>query len=112
MRSHKPRRRPAYYTVWALRDGTVVAAGETGRKPLPSQRRRWGKIDEDGVWQEFNQVATHMAELQERHWIAMQVSITSRLNSRRAIRELVLPRLGGLEERLDAIARTLGIEQS
>lgn len=41
----------------------------------------------------------------------MQASITGRLNTRRAIRELVLPRIAELERRLEMIARHLGVEQ-
>ncbi|MEE8153890.1 MAG: hypothetical protein V3T53_02900 [Phycisphaerales bacterium] len=43
------RTKPAYYTVFALKDGTVMSAVQT-RKPLKAQLRPRERVDVDGIW--------------------------------------------------------------
>jgi len=96
-----------HYEVHALKDGCVLLAVPTRK---PSSRTRGGeavRIDEDGIHQ------THVIALDTFTQGIPEVSrmahaaIAGRLNTRRAIRDLVHPRLDQLEQRLERIEAKL-----
>ena len=88
--------KPAYYSVLCLRDGTVLH-GHQIRKPRGSRSER------DGVSYRYVRKAESFAETCDRETIICQLAIVNRLNTRQAIRDLLLPRLDAIERRLSAI---------
>lgn len=114
----RQRRRPMHYTGHSLHDGTVLAMYPV-RKPTPHIIKRDKlKIDEDGVCQEFAGAGRELSDVHNETRMRFQDIIAMRLNTRRAIRELVLPHLLKLEQdlndlhnRLDAIQGMLASRQ-
>jgi len=109
MSKFKPR--PTYYTVHALRDGTIWFAIQT-RKPKKSGNVA-PQIDEDGVhdWYVDEDEPNRLSDWGKglRHG-----AVANRLNTRRAIREQVEPKLdellrlvGELGERLSRVEQLL-----
>ena len=102
----KPRR-PTYYTVSCLRDGTVVAAFPV-RKPAPKILKRDKlRIDADNVCREYVRSGSEIGNAMYEGRIRFQDIISNMLNTRRAIREIVLPRLGDMETNLAALQSQL-----
>lgn len=100
------RRKPAYYLTYGLKDGTITAVLQT-RKPLKKSLRRGEKIDEDGVYRTYVHECSDYQDLEDRHYVTRHVALAGRLNTRRAIRELVLPRLDEIASQLEAINQRL-----
>lgn len=97
------RRRPTYYHVSCLRDGTVLAAYPT-RKPTPHMLKRDGqRIDEDNVCSEFDRSGSELRDVNNDTRTRFQDIVANALNVRRAIRQLVLPRLDEIESQLAAL---------
>jgi len=97
-----------YYTVIMLHDGTVLAA-----RPIrkPSQRpsnplRR--KIDPDGVAVEWAESGRDLADIHNDGRTRFQDIIAVNLNTRRAVRDLVLPRMAGLQAEVLGLREQLG----
>ena len=100
------RKRKAYYTVFALRDGTIHAVSQT-RKPRKSSARPRPRIDEDGVhtWYMDNMVsAKDIAE-----WMrgSYHSTVATCLNTKRIVRERVESRLDEADERMGAMQEQL-----
>lgn len=96
------RRRPAYFIVWCLKDGTVLTAIQC-RKPHPNEMRDGRRIEADGVCRRTIRTAEDLSESSETDKIIFQVSMAAALNMRQVLRDLVLPRLEAIERRLDAL---------
>ena len=78
------------------------------RKPLPKTiKREKLKIDKDGVCREltFSEIEFSHLPLEKR--VHLQDVISNRLNTRRAIREMLLPQFAKLQEDLNEIRRQL-----
>ena len=104
-----------HYYAHCLHDGTVIA-GYPIRKPVPKVIKRDRlKIDEDGVCREWAGAGKELSDVQNESRMRFQNIIAIRLNTRRAIRELVSPQLLKLQEdvncmrdQLDEISKILG----
>ena len=100
------RRRAIHYTVLSLHDGTVLGAFPV-RKPSPRVlKRTHRKIDADCVCEEFSSAGGHLRNPDALGVTRMQDILANRLNARRTIRNLVLPRL----ELLEAAVTRLGAQ--
>ncbi len=89
----RQRRRPMHYTGSTLHDGTVLAMYPI-RKPTPHIIKRDKlSIDEDGVCREFAGAGRQLSDVHNETRMRFQDIIATRLNTRRALRELVLPAL-------------------
>jgi hypothetical protein len=104
----KKRRKPTYYEAFSLADGTILLACPV-RKPSRRVLKDYRvEIDTDGVgfetlkndWHTFRE--PDCEERRRRHDL-----IANRLNVRRAIRDLVLPELTALAERLSRLEQQI-----
>lgn len=97
-----------YSVTFAFSDGSVFGCGPE-RKPATRRIKEEGiRIDEDGVFREYLYSADGM-----RSWTAEQrekasTILANRLNTRRAIRELVVPELAELKAMLLDVQERLG----
>lgn len=90
--------RSMHYLVRELRDGTVIGAFPI-RKPSPAELRKVGRpIDADGVAEAHFGSVREMVEVSDETRTRQQDLIAANLNTRRAIRSLVLPELVALHE--------------
>ncbi len=112
-RKKKPKRRIVYSHASCMPDGSVFACGPD-RKPTEKRIKNDGIfIDEDGVFRESKYGATdwHAWEVDQR--VKLVTILANRLNTRRAIRELILPELEAIQSTLADIQKRLErIEQS
>lgn len=104
----RQRRRPMYYTAGrSLHDGTILAAYPV-RKPLPKTiKREKIRSDEDGVCKEFAGAGKELSDVHNETRMRFQNIIATRLNTRRAIREMVLPCLIKLQSDVNEIRNQL-----
>jgi hypothetical protein len=93
-----------YFQVTSLRDGTVLAA-HVVRKPTPHVIKRDGlRIDADNVCKEHVSSGTHLlSDTSYDGRTRFQDILSNSLNVRRALRDLLLPRLTAVELELAAI---------
>lgn len=100
--------RKAYYSVHALRDGTIWLAFET-RKPRRRKHCREPKIDEDGIhrWL-FTEKEEEVNRLSDWGKGVFYTSVATCLNMRRITREHVTTRLDRIEERIAGLQEQLG----
>ncbi len=100
------RDKKTYFTVFALRDGTITTVLES-RKPRQDQLRRGQRIDEDGVYQEHTTDARTYENHTDAQRIQKHITIAGAINTRRAIRNLLLPKLKEISEQLFAVQERL-----
>ena len=107
----RQRRRPLYYYASCLYDGTIVASFPI-RKPIPKTIKQDKiKIDEDGVCDRgWYTSGREFSDVNVENRFRFQDIIATRLNTRRAIREMVFPyfkklekEIGEVNEKLDCI---------
>jgi len=99
----KPGRRPIYYRAFALHDGTVTAAVPI-RKPPKRERCH---VDPEGVAIEYADSGRQFSDVNDENRTRFQDIISVNLNTRRAIRELVLPRVAELHAEIHALREQL-----
>jgi hypothetical protein len=100
--------RKTYYSVHALRDGTIWLAFET-RKPMRRKRCREPKIDEDGVHSWFlTEKEEEVDRLSDWGKGVFHTSVAVGLNMRRITREHVTTRLDRIEKRMAGLQEQLG----
>jgi hypothetical protein len=97
----KFRKKPAYYSVHAMRDGTIWLA-------VP-HRKPYGKksvTDEDGIFQWFleEDIPSGMYDGAK---CVQDTTVTTSLNVKRIVRNQVEPKLDLILERLDEIQKRL-----
>jgi hypothetical protein len=103
----RQRRRLMHYTGSTLHDGTVLAMYPI-RKPTPHIIKRDNlSIDDDGVCREFAGAGRQLSDVHNETRMRFQDIIATRLNTRRAIRELVLPALLKLQTDMDEVRNQL-----
>lgn len=103
MRLPRKKRRPMHYHVVSLYDGTITAAMPK-RKPAPRVMKRDGlRVDPDGVIKEWLGAGQELSDWNNESRFRFQNIIATNLNTRRAIRELVLPVLAELREEIAAL---------
>lgn len=100
--------RKAYYSVHALRDGTIWLVFET-RKPTRHKHCREPRIDEDGIhdWF-FTEKEEEVNRLSDWGKGVFYTSVATCLNMRRITREQVTRRLDRIEERIAGLQAQLG----
>ena len=103
----RQRRKPLHYTARCLYDGTVIAA-YTVRKPLPKIIKRDRlRIDEDGVCIEWLGPGRELSDVNNETRTRFQDIIATKLNARRAIREMVLPELATIRQEIATLRSQL-----
>lgn len=106
-RKKKPRRRMVCSFTFGFHDGSVIAVGPN-RKPSDRKLKEDGLyLDEDGVFHEnyYSPTSWQSWEIDERRRVTG--ILANRLNTRRAIRELVLPELNTLHESIESLREQL-----
>lgn len=108
------RRRPMYYTAHLLHDGTVLSAFPIRRPSKQELRLYRTRIDADGLARVWADAGKDLCDVQNETRTRFQDIVANRLNTRRAIRQLVLPSLvatleeiGKLRVQLDRIEAML-----
>ena len=101
-----------HYWASALYDGTVLAAFPV-RKPTPKRIKQDNlRIDEDGVCQGWLSAGKQLRDGRDENRFRFQNILATSLNTRRALRELVLPRVSELNTEVVAMRTQIGhIEQ-
>ena len=95
-----PRKRALHYSAISLHDGTILAAYPM-RKPAPRIMRRDGmRTDADGVTRTFPGAGHELSDVRNESRMRFQDIIANRLNTRRALRELVVAPLAELPRRV------------
>jgi len=103
----RQKRRPMHYSAICLYDGTVKAAYPV-RKPIPKViKRDKSRIDEDGVCHEWMQAGKELSDVNNETRMRFQDIIATRLNTRRAIREMVWPYLSKLQKDMQDVRNQL-----
>lgn len=103
VRKRKTRRRIVHSTTFGFRDGSVVACGP---EPKPSAKRikeEGTYIDDDGVFRESYYGPNYWKTWDLKQREKAVTVLANRLNTRRAIRELVLPELASIQATLTDI---------
>src|ERR1043166_9570036 len=99
--------RNTYYTAFCLKDGTVTSALPKRRPSKRIMKRDHLGLDADNVCKEYvssgRQLLTIPLEERRRFIDIFAIS----LNSRRALRQIVLPRLAAIEAQLGAVSDQL-----
>ena len=99
----RQRRKPVYYAVTGLNDGTVMAAYPV-RKPAARIMKRDGqKLDADNVCREFMGNYVGAFKLDDPGRLRFFDIFANRLNARRAMRELILPEIQAVREEIAAL---------
>jgi hypothetical protein len=106
-RRKKPRRRDVYSIAFVFPDGSAFSCGPE-RKPSDRKIKEDGLyIDEDLVFKEHKYGADEWGSWPEDRRRELGQIMAIRLNTRRAIRELVLPKLEAIENSLSRIESRL-----
>ena len=103
----RQKRRHMHYSAICLHDGTVTAVYPV-RKPIPKTiKREKLRIDEDGVCHELAGAGKELSDVSYEGRTRFQDIIATRLNTRRAIREMVFPYLLKLQKDMDDVRNQL-----
>ena len=103
----RQKRRPMHYSAHCLHDGTVIAAFPV-RKPIPRTiKQEKLRIDEDGVCREWAGTGKELSDVSNESRTRFQDIIATRLNTHRAIREMVCPYLLKLQKDMDDVRNQL-----
>jgi hypothetical protein len=104
----KRRRRPVYYTLISMNDGTVLSAYPI-RKPASRIMKRDGdRLDADYVCKDF--MGSHIGSFKfnDPNRFRFFDIMANRLNTRRAIRELALPEIQALQAEIAGLRNEIG----
>ena len=99
----RQRRRPMHYTTHSLHDGTILAAYPVRKPPPKTIKRDKIRIDQDGVCHDYAGAGKELSDVHNESRMRFQNIIATRLNTHRAIREMVLPRLEKLQGDINEI---------
>lgn len=103
----KPVKRPTYYTAICLRDGTILCALPT-RKPIRRiLKRDKQSIDVDNIIESWRTSGGEYRTIDMPRRERFMGIMTNSLNTRRNLRDLVLPTLDAIETRLSRIEAML-----
>lgn len=105
MRRYRPRRRSVYFSVTAMHDGTVLTAVPIRKPAGRIMKRRCQKPDADNVCDERRGSYVESFPIDDPGRLRFFDIMANRLNTRRAIRELVLTRLDEMDRRIEAIQK-------
>jgi hypothetical protein len=108
-----------HYTSLGLHDGTVLSAWPIRKPPRRVFKRECSPIDPEGVVKEHTRTGEEISSVDNTERWRPQTVIAINLNVRRALRELVLPRLAetlgkveSLKGQLDRIEALLSSERN
>ncbi len=102
-RKKKPRRRDVYSIAFVFPDGSAFSCGPE-RKPSAKRMKVDNMfVDDDLVFKEHMYGTTDWHAWPDQHRRELGQIMAIRLNTRRAIRELVLPELKVIQDSLHAI---------
>ena len=103
----KRQRKEQHYLTIGYRDGAVTACLPK-RKPSAKSLEFMGDVvDDDFVYREYHQSADEIFELPAEVSVRLVDVLANRINTRRAVRELVLPELKAIRESLETIHQRL-----
>ncbi len=103
MGKRKRNRRPVYYTITSMNDGVVLSAYPV-RKPASRIMKRDGdSLDEDNVCKEFAGSYVRAFKSDDPGRFRFFDIMANRLNMRRAIREVAMPKLEAVEAEVAAL---------
>jgi hypothetical protein len=103
----RPRRRPMHYTAFSLYDGTVIAARPIRKPIFRTKRQEEAAIDQDGVCQEWLEAGKELSDINNEGRTRFLDIISTRLNTRRAIREMVIPHLVKMESDIEELRKQI-----
>ena len=104
----RQKRRLVYYRELSLYDGTILAVWPS-RKPLPKTMKFENiKIDEDGVCDKGRYDAgKDISDSYNKNRFRFMDILANRLNTRRAMREIIIPHLSKLENEVESLHQKL-----
>jgi hypothetical protein len=103
----KKAHRPVHYVTTSYRDGAVVACFPD-RRPSKRKLKQDGlRIDDDLVFRERTYGSAEFARWDVEFRVRVSDLLANRMNMRRTVRELVLPRLVALQTTLGDLAKRL-----
>lgn len=103
----RPRRRPTYYTAITLHDGTVTAAFPIRRPSKQELKQDGRRIDADGVAKGHALGGRELGDARNEERFRFQDILATRLNTRRALRELVAPEIEELAQEVRGLRAQL-----
>jgi len=96
-----------YYFATRLYDGTVTAAYPI-RKPLPKRiKEEKLRFDEDGICRGWLSAGEYISDIKEETRCRFQDIVSNRLNTRRALRDIVSPQIAKLQKDVDKVLKEL-----
>ena len=98
------RKQTCYYRVEGTKDGIVLFAFPT-RKPRKTRHGPKIQIDEDGIHNWYN--ADDHTSLNEVGRTVSYTALATALNTKRIFREMIVPHLQGITERMDELMQRL-----
>ena len=107
VRKQKPRRRDVYSIAFVFPDGSAFSCAPE-RKPSDKRIKEDGvHVDADFVFREYKYGPSDWHTWPDNHRRELGQIMAIRLNTRRAIRELLLPKLEAIQASLDDIQSRL-----
>jgi len=103
----RARRRPMHYLATMLHDGTVLAAYPIRRPSRQTFKQDKLRVDPDGVTIEYAESGSQLRDVHNDTRTRFQDLIAANLNTRRAIRAMVLPALANLQSEVRALRAQL-----
>lgn len=108
-RKRKSKRRMVYGVTFGFHDGSVLAFGPE-RKPSAKRIKEDGiHICPDGVFREYFYGPTYWHTFDDDARKELTRTLANRINTRRAIRELVLPELDAIKESLEKLHERISL---
>ncbi len=101
------RRRKMHYHASSLHDRTVLAALPIRKPSQRIMKQYHARVDADGVVEESSRNGMELSDPRNETRTRFQDIIATNLNTRRAIRDLVLPALAALADDVEALRRDL-----
>ena len=109
----RQQRRQVYYDAISLLDGTVMAAIPVRKPTRKTMKRDSLKIDAEDVCRESLRAGKELSDVRSENRLRFLDIIATALNTRRALREIVLPELTSIREEIAALRSHLDrIEQT
>ena len=103
----RQRWRPMYFSAHTLNDGTVLAAFPIRKPSKQALKQNHARIDPDGVARVFADAGKDLSDVRNETRTRFQDIISTNLNTRRAIRKLVLPCLAETQEEVGKLSSQL-----
>ncbi len=107
----RQKKRPMHYKSFCLHDGTLILASPIRKPHSKTIKQENLKIDEDGVWHQWPMLSKEFSGLSIENRRRFQDIIATRLNTRRAIREMMFPQLLKLQKDIDDVRNKLDLIQ-